>query len=610
MDEEKTNNRDLSDSKAGDKNETRRELEQEEANKKTEMTNGGGKVEEENVEDDLQNDVANRSSSPLVTDEVDNERYGDLTKYNDEQSTKDHVKVYIEMDNADDDDVSVTGSYIERMYPNMGLIDDEHELSKPRTTPESRLHRAQLLVKTVVEHMAFRIFTILLIIVEFVLVIIDLSMNSDGHIKHLDLASQIIIGYFVLELIARIFYKGELFFHSWMDILDMIVVIATFVIDLVLSNTSVPRLGVIGRGIRILRIVRGIYLISQQRKHLAVATRKIVSQNKRRYVKDGFDLDLCYITERVIAMSFPSSGVQSMYRNNIREVSKFFEAKHKGHYKLYNACSERDYDTSYFDDRVERIYIDDHNVPALREMLRFCESMHEFLSEDPENVVAIHCKGGKGRTGTLICTWLVECGQFEEAQDSLDYFGDRRTDLDHGKTFQGVETPSQSRYVGYFGTVRGKLNGVLPKERFIRITSVRIHAIKGVGLGNGRDFKMEVWCHKKCVYRVKFYKGENTTLIHNVTEDYIEVKLQNCPPLSEDVKVRFLSKTTNIPKVYDNCAFYFWFHTAFEEKSLYLPRDEIDNPHKKKAQKVFRENFSVQLTFENFKAKGPKIIIS
>jgi hypothetical protein len=28
-------------------------------------------------------------------------------------------------------------------------------------------------------------------------------------------------------------------------------------------------------------------------------------------------------------------------------------------------------------------------------------------------------------------------------QDSLDYFGDRRTDLDHGKTFQGVETPSQ-----------------------------------------------------------------------------------------------------------------------------------------------------------------------
>jgi len=44
--------------------------------------------------------------------------------------------------------------------------------------------------------------------------------------------------------------------------------------------------------------------------------------------------------------------------------------------------------------------------------------MHEFLSQDSTNVVAIHCKGGKGRTGTMICTWLVECGQFEEAQVS------------------------------------------------------------------------------------------------------------------------------------------------------------------------------------------------
>ena len=38
------------------------------------------------------------------------------------------------------------------------------------------------------------------------------------------------------------------------------------------------RLGVIGRSIRIMRIIRGICLISQQRKHIAVPSRRIVSE--------------------------------------------------------------------------------------------------------------------------------------------------------------------------------------------------------------------------------------------------------------------------------------------------------------------------------------------
>ena len=32
-------------------------------------------------------------------------------------------------------------------------------------------------------------------------------------------------------------------------------------------------------------------------------------------------------------------------------------------------------------------------------ILRFCEDCELFLSENPKNVVGIHCLGGKGRTG-------------------------------------------------------------------------------------------------------------------------------------------------------------------------------------------------------------------
>lgn len=58
-------------------------------------------------------------------------------------------------------------------------------------------------------------------------------------------------------------------------------------------------------------------------------------------------------------------------------------------------------------------------------------------------MVSLHCKGGKGRTGTMICAVLIDMGLFNNARDSLQYFGQRRTDLNVSQQFQGVETYSQ-----------------------------------------------------------------------------------------------------------------------------------------------------------------------
>lgn len=48
-----------------------------------------------------------------------------------------------------------------------------------------------------------------------------------------------------------------------------------------------------------------------------------VSGKRNRTKEEGYNLDLTYITENIIAMSFPASGMESMYRNKIKNVASF-----------------------------------------------------------------------------------------------------------------------------------------------------------------------------------------------------------------------------------------------------------------------------------------------
>ena len=71
---------------------------------------------------------------------------------------------------------------------------------------------------------------------------------------------------------------------------------------------------VILRMVRLVRITR----IFWQRRHIQTGARQFISQNKRRFQQEGFDLDLTYVNNRIIAMSFPSAGKWSLYRNDIK----------------------------------------------------------------------------------------------------------------------------------------------------------------------------------------------------------------------------------------------------------------------------------------------------
>ena len=49
---------------------------------------------------------------------------------------------------------------------------------------------------------------------------------------------------------------------------------------------------------------------------------------------------------------------------------------------MFNLCSEKTYDTSFFHGRVERVLIDDHNVPSLQQMLEFANKVPDDRTEN------------------------------------------------------------------------------------------------------------------------------------------------------------------------------------------------------------------------------------
>ncbi|XP_066046282.1 tensin-1 isoform X8 [Chamaea fasciata] len=169
-------------------------------------------------------------------------------------------------------------------------------------------------------------------------------------------------------------------------------------------------------------------------------------------MESSCELDLVYITERIIAVSYPSVAEEQSYSSNLREVAHMLKSKHGNNYVLFN-LSERRRDVNKLHPKVLDFGWPDMHTPALEKICSICKAMDTWLNAAAHNVVVLHNKGNRGRLGVVVAAYMHYSNISASADQALDRFAMKRFYEDK---VVPVGQPSQRRYIHYFS---GLLSG-------------------------------------------------------------------------------------------------------------------------------------------------------
>ncbi|XP_071592327.1 tensin-3 [Heliangelus exortis] len=169
-------------------------------------------------------------------------------------------------------------------------------------------------------------------------------------------------------------------------------------------------------------------------------------------MEEGYELDLTYITERIIAVSFPASCSEETYLHNLQDVTRMLKSKHGDNYLVLN-LSEKRYDLAKLNLKVMDVGWPDLHAPPLNKVCTICKAMESWLNNDPQHVVVIHCRGGKGRIGVVTSSYMHFTNVSASADQALDRFAMKKFFDDK---VSALIQPSQRRYVQFLS---GLLSG-------------------------------------------------------------------------------------------------------------------------------------------------------
>lgn len=108
------------------------------------------------------------------------------------------------------------------------------------------------------------------------------------------------------------------------------------------------------------------------------------------------DLDISYITSRILVMPYPSEGIESAYRtNHIDDVRLFLDSRFPNlKYSVYNVSGKSYHSLKFGQNRVVDCtfaYPEHYKAPLLNSLYQLCQDIYQYLAGDSRHIAVIHC---------------------------------------------------------------------------------------------------------------------------------------------------------------------------------------------------------------------------
>ncbi|XP_053386052.1 tensin-3-like isoform X4 [Mercenaria mercenaria] len=308
--------------------------------------------------------------------------------------------------------------------------------------------------------------------------------------------------------------------------------------------------------------VQAVPGITQQRGTMSSNLNEMIARDHVDGGEVGCILDLVYITERIISMSFASEEHDNTYKYNLKEVTRMLKTKHGDNYLVIN-ISEKRPDLAKHCPQVLDYGWPDNLAPPLERLCSICKAIDQWMGTDPNHVVVVHCKGGRGRIAVVIAAYMRYSNICASADQALDRFAMKRF---YDDKLGGLPQPSQRRYVHYFA---GLLSGAIQiNSSALYLHHILIHGVPNFDTRGG------------CRPFIKVYQGMHpifTSGVYNVTDNMQKVCISISPgiPLRGDILIKCYHKKNNAGQreMIWGCQ----FHTcAISHNSLVFSKNELD----------------------------------